>query len=410
MAGGEVMTTHKGGRAELPFHDDAALFPLMEEEELRALADDILAHGQRNPARRYKGKIIDGRNRVLACDLAGVEPWIIDWDGPGDPLDYIVSENLYRRHLTTAQKAAIGVDLKEKLAERMRQKQREGGKQGGERAGRGRPLAAAEEPSVPAPGKGNAPAAAAVGADSLGPLSGQAKPRAAKASQEAAAKLGAGKTSVEQAAHIKDAAPELHEAMRQGKLSIAEAQALEHATDSERASVMNETDAQVRRKRIKQIRERLKAEEQARAPQARARRTLKDPSPAVRWANLTAAVAEARAVGAEAIVADMTTEQRAAVTELVHVAILFLQRMSRTARTWSDEAMLAYLRDMQTRHGGELRKEHLLQQHPDGRGGAPSLYAVIQRFGGWKQVCELLNQPYRRGRSRSSGAPAQEVR
>jgi ParB-like chromosome segregation protein Spo0J len=64
------MTTHQGGEAQLPFHDDAALFPLMEEEELRALADDILAHGQRNPARRHQGKIIDGRNRVLACHLA----------------------------------------------------------------------------------------------------------------------------------------------------------------------------------------------------------------------------------------------------------------------------------------------------------------------------------------------------
>jgi hypothetical protein len=408
MAGGDVMTTHQRGEAQLPFHDDAALFPLMEEEELRSLADDILAHGQRNPARRYNGKIIDGRNRVLACDLAGVEPWIIDWEGPGDPLDYIVSENLYRRHLTTAQKAAIGVDLKEKLAERMRLKQREGGRQGGERAGRGRPLAAVEEPSASA--KGNAPTAAAAGADSLGPKTGQAKPRAAKASQEAAAKLGVGKTSVEQAARIKYVAPALHEAMRQGKLNIAEAQALQHASDSERAAVINEPDAQVRRKIFKQIRERQKAEDQAKAPRARASRMLKEPGPAVRWAKLTEAVAEARAVGAEAIVADMAPEQREAVREQVHMAIPFLQRMSRTVRKWSDEEMLAFLREMQARHGGELRQEHLLQHRPSRRGVAPSLNAVVQRFGGWKQVCELLNQPYRRGRSRSSGAPEQEVR
>ena len=67
----------------------------------------------------------------------------------------------------------------------------------------------------------------------------------------------------------------------------------------------------------------------------------------------------------------------------------------RRGREWSDEEMLAFLRELQARHDGELRQEYLLQNRPRGRGIAPSRNAVIQRFGGWKRVCEMLNQPYR---------------
>jgi ParB-like chromosome segregation protein Spo0J len=122
-----MMATHEPGEDEVPFPEDAALFPLRDEEALEALAQDIRAHGQRRPISRRQGAIIDGRNRYLACRRAGVEPVFAEWDGPGDVLDFIVSENLHRRHLTTAQKAAIAADLKEKLAERARARMAEGG-------------------------------------------------------------------------------------------------------------------------------------------------------------------------------------------------------------------------------------------------------------------------------------------
>jgi ROS/MUCR transcriptional regulator protein len=76
----------------------------------------------------------------------------------------------------------------------------------------------------------------------------------------------------------------------------------------------------------------------------------------------------------------------------------------RRGREWSDEEMLAFLREIRARHGGELRQEHLLQHRPGGRGIMPSRNAVIQRFGSWKRVCELLNQPYHIGRPRTSSA------
>jgi ParB-like chromosome segregation protein Spo0J len=42
--------------------------------ELRALANDIKANGQLEAIVLYDGKVLDGRNRLAACELAGVEP------------------------------------------------------------------------------------------------------------------------------------------------------------------------------------------------------------------------------------------------------------------------------------------------------------------------------------------------
>jgi ParB family chromosome partitioning protein len=35
----------------------------------------------RHPVVRYQGKILDGRNRLLACERAGVEPRFEDFEG-----------------------------------------------------------------------------------------------------------------------------------------------------------------------------------------------------------------------------------------------------------------------------------------------------------------------------------------
>ena len=56
-----------------PVHPAAELFPKMDAEALQALADDIREHGQREPVILYHGAVLDGRNRLRACELAGVE-------------------------------------------------------------------------------------------------------------------------------------------------------------------------------------------------------------------------------------------------------------------------------------------------------------------------------------------------
>jgi hypothetical protein len=53
-------------------HPAAALFPLMNGEELGALAMDIKENGLKEAIVVIDGMILDGRNRFLACRRAGV--------------------------------------------------------------------------------------------------------------------------------------------------------------------------------------------------------------------------------------------------------------------------------------------------------------------------------------------------
>jgi hypothetical protein len=79
---------------------------LGREGELQDLADDIAAHGLRHPiVIDATGEIlIDGRNRLRACEMAGVEPVFVRLNGE-DPAACIVSANVERRSLTVGQKA-----------------------------------------------------------------------------------------------------------------------------------------------------------------------------------------------------------------------------------------------------------------------------------------------------------------
>src|SRR3954447_15844945 len=95
------------------FHEAASLFPMMDEAALAELAADIKANGLRDPIWRHPdGRIIDGRNRWLACQQAGVECRHRTYSrGDETIVAFVVSHNLHRRHLTTAQRAAVAADV-----------------------------------------------------------------------------------------------------------------------------------------------------------------------------------------------------------------------------------------------------------------------------------------------------------
>ena|ERR1700756_1917171 len=87
-------------------HPLAEMFPMMSEEELDELASDIKANGLRHPIVRDKDdQIIDGRNRLEACKRARIEPEFILLEDGKDPVAFIISENITRRHLTKGQRA-----------------------------------------------------------------------------------------------------------------------------------------------------------------------------------------------------------------------------------------------------------------------------------------------------------------
>jgi hypothetical protein len=67
--------------AALPAHPAAELFPLLGYAELADLAADIRANGLRLPIVTYRGQILDGRNRLRACELAGIVPRFADSTG-----------------------------------------------------------------------------------------------------------------------------------------------------------------------------------------------------------------------------------------------------------------------------------------------------------------------------------------
>lgn len=92
-------------------HPAAELFPMLDAVELAELAKDIKERGVDIPGILLPdGTLLDGRNRRLACEQAGVEMrWEI-YTG-GDVTAKVVSRNLRHRHLGAGQRAMIGVDL-----------------------------------------------------------------------------------------------------------------------------------------------------------------------------------------------------------------------------------------------------------------------------------------------------------
>lgn len=90
-------------------HPLAAVWPLLAEEDLRALADDIAEHGLTHPVvLDQQGRLVDGRNRLAACEVAGVKPAfrVVELDGDATVAAYIAGANAERRHLSTGQLAA----------------------------------------------------------------------------------------------------------------------------------------------------------------------------------------------------------------------------------------------------------------------------------------------------------------
>jgi hypothetical protein len=91
-------------------HPLAELIPAMSDQDFAELKTDIERNGLRQPITLYEAKILDGRHRQAACSELGIEPAYVQYEGE-DPASYVISLNLYRRHLTTGQRSAAALKL-----------------------------------------------------------------------------------------------------------------------------------------------------------------------------------------------------------------------------------------------------------------------------------------------------------
>ena len=88
-------------------HPAANLFPLLEGAALQSLADDIKANGLQYPIITLDDRVLDGRNRLTACGMAKVEPRFRNAPANCDPVTYVISANLHRRHLSESQRGMV---------------------------------------------------------------------------------------------------------------------------------------------------------------------------------------------------------------------------------------------------------------------------------------------------------------
>ena len=92
------------------FHEIANIFPLISEQELENLSKDIKQNGLLNKIILFEGKILDGRNRLKACEIAKITPEFDIYKGDA-PLNFVISLNLHRRHLNESQRGMIAAKL-----------------------------------------------------------------------------------------------------------------------------------------------------------------------------------------------------------------------------------------------------------------------------------------------------------
>lgn len=195
-------------RETVAVHPAAALFPMLADGELRALAEDIAANGLRNPIVLYEGAILDGRNRLAACAIAGVEPDYVEYEGDS-PTAYVVSVNLQRRHLSTSQRAAIAAEML--------------------------PLFEAEARKRQATSTGGAT-----------PQLKENLPEAVQARDEAGRLLDVSGRSVSEAKAIREAAPEVFERVKAGDISVNLAAQVAELPKEERQAVAEASPEEVR--------------------------------------------------------------------------------------------------------------------------------------------------------------------
>lgn len=100
---------------QVRFHPLSELFPILPTNEMQDLVNSIKDNGLQQKIILFEGKILDGRHRYEACQIADVKPKFDLYRGD-DPCGFVLRANIQRRHLTPSQRAMLAAkvaDLKQ---------------------------------------------------------------------------------------------------------------------------------------------------------------------------------------------------------------------------------------------------------------------------------------------------------
>jgi ParB-like chromosome segregation protein Spo0J len=172
-------------------HPIANVWPMLDDDKLDELAEDIRQQGQLQPIWTFDGMILDGRNRFEACRRAEIKPIIMEYKGD-EPTAFAVSLNDRRRHMGKGALAAVAADLEPWFAKDAARRRKET---------EGRPKKDVEKLVANLPPVSPAP----------------------KARSEAAKSVGVGERYVQDAKKVKAEAPEVFERLKAGKINLQDA-------------------------------------------------------------------------------------------------------------------------------------------------------------------------------------------
>lgn len=173
-------------------HPIANVWPMLDDDKLDELAEDIRQQGQLQPIWTYDGMILDGRNRFEACRRAEIKPIIMEYRGD-EPTAFAVSLNDRRRHMGKSALAAVAAELEPHFAEDAKRRQKQHGG-----TAPGKPKTLPEKVPEVKKGDGDARRAAAVS-------------------------VGVNDRYVQDAKKIKVEAPEVFERLKAGKITLQDA-------------------------------------------------------------------------------------------------------------------------------------------------------------------------------------------
>ena len=181
--------------SQLNTHPIADIWPMMSDDDLQGLSNDIKRQGLLTPVWLYEDKILDGRNRAKACQMAGVKVETKTYTG-NNPVAFAFSLNEKRRHLSSGARAALAVEAKPLYEAEAKKRQIKSGKE----HGRGQKVS--QKVDEPNQGKSH---------------------NDQRSDGQAAADFGTNRQYVNQAEKVKAQAPEVFEKLKQGKVSMQDA-------------------------------------------------------------------------------------------------------------------------------------------------------------------------------------------